>query len=316
MKIDRLLGILVILLQRDKVTAPELAERFEVSRRTINRDIEDLCMAGIPICAKQGVNGGISIMEGYKIDSTILTTRDMQGILAGLRSLDSVNGDSYYSKLMEKLQPGSSDYVSGRESILIDLSSWHKDTLAPKIELIQTAIEERHLITFTYYSPRGEEARSIEAYYLIFKWASWYVWGWCRSRQDYRMFKLNRMERLSVSTESYERRDVVMPELADDKLYPGVIKVKALFTQEMQWRLIEDFGLDCYKKQEDGRLLFTADYSDQESFLYWLLTFGDQAELLEPCELRLKMEQIIHNMSCIYDGKNGGKKNGKTTEQS
>ena len=110
MKIDRLIGILYVLLQKDKVTAPELAERFEVSRRTINRDIEDLCRAGIPIRTSQGKGGGISIMDGYRMDRTILTSKDMQMILAGLRSLDSVSGSSYYGQLMEKIQAGSSSF--------------------------------------------------------------------------------------------------------------------------------------------------------------------------------------------------------------
>lgn len=111
MKIDRLIGILSILLQEEKITAPELAERFEVSRRTINRDIEDLCRAGIPIFTSQGAGGGISIMDGYRMDRTILTSRDMQMILAGLRSLDSVSGSHYYGQLMEKLKAGSSDVI-------------------------------------------------------------------------------------------------------------------------------------------------------------------------------------------------------------
>ena len=107
MKTDRLIGILSILLQEEKTTAPELAERFEVSRRTINRDIEDLCKAGIPIKTAQGTGGGISIMDGYRMDRTILSSKDMQMILAGLRSLDSVSGSRYYSQLMEKIQTGS-----------------------------------------------------------------------------------------------------------------------------------------------------------------------------------------------------------------
>ena len=111
MKIDRLIGILSILLQEEKITAPELAERFEVSRRTINRDIEDLCRAGIPIFTSQGAGGGISIMDGYRMDRTILISRDMQMILAGLRSLDSVSGSHYYGQLMEKLKAGSSDVI-------------------------------------------------------------------------------------------------------------------------------------------------------------------------------------------------------------
>ena len=97
MKIDRMIGILSILLQQDKVTAPFLAEKFEVSRRTINRDIEGLCKAGIPLVTAQGTNGGISIMEGYKIDSTLLTSADMQAILAGLRRLDSVSWTNRYA---------------------------------------------------------------------------------------------------------------------------------------------------------------------------------------------------------------------------
>ena len=150
MKIDRLIGILSVLLQEEKITAPELADKFEVSRRTINRDIEDLCKAGIPITTTQGFGGGISIMDGYKMNRTLLTSKDMQMILAGLRSLDSVSGSHYYGQLMEKIKAGSSDFVSGRDSILIDLSSWYKDTLAPKIELIQNAVEERNLLTFQY----------------------------------------------------------------------------------------------------------------------------------------------------------------------
>ena len=97
-----------------KITAPELAERFEVSRRTINRDIEDLCKAGIPIRTAQGTCGGISIMDGYRMDRTILTSKDMQMILAGLRIMDSVSGSSYFGQLMEKIQTGSSEFISGR----------------------------------------------------------------------------------------------------------------------------------------------------------------------------------------------------------
>ena len=98
MKLDRMIGILSVLLQKEKVTAPYLAEKFEVSRRTINRDIDALCMAGIPLVTEPGANGGVSIMDGYKIDRTLLSTSDMQAILAGLRSLDSVSGTKRYGK--------------------------------------------------------------------------------------------------------------------------------------------------------------------------------------------------------------------------
>ena len=146
MKIDRLIGILSILLQEEKTTAPELAEKFEVSRRTINRDIEDLCKAGIPIKTAQGTGGGISIMDGYRMDRTILSSKDMQMILAGLRSLDSVSGSRYYSQLMEKIQTGSSEFISGRDSRSIKCLSpakkykLYKSSINKSIHFVQRSL--------------------------------------------------------------------------------------------------------------------------------------------------------------------------------
>ena len=169
MKIDRLIGILSILLQRDKVTSQELAEKFEVSRRTILRDIESINVAGIPIVSEQGQGGGISIMDGYKIDHTRLSSGDMQAIFSGLRSLDSVSGTNRYRQLMEKLSADDMTSVSADNHIIIDLSSWDKSAIAGKIELIKQAIEQRNLITFRYFSPGGESERRIEPYHLIFQ---------------------------------------------------------------------------------------------------------------------------------------------------
>ena len=302
MKIDRLIGILSVLLQEEKTTAPALAERFEVSKRTINRDIEDICKAGIPVRTTQGTGGGISIMDGYRMDRTLLTSKDMQMILAGLRSLDSVSGSSYYGQLMEKIQAGSSKFVSGRDSILIDLSSWYRDSLEPKIGTIQDAIEDRHLVTFRYYAPSGESERTVEPYYLVFRWSSWYLWGWCCDRKDYRLFKLNRMDHVRKSEEAFDCREAPMPDLSNEKIFPGEIAVKALFAPDMKWRLVEDFGSDCFTESEDGRLLFTAKYTDMENLLTWLLTYGDKAEVLKPREAREKIAQIARNMVRKYEG--------------
>ena len=303
MKIDRLIGILSLLLQNDMVTAPELAEEFEVSRRTINRDIEALSKAGIPIRTLQGAGGGISIMEGYRMDRTLLTSKDMQMILAGLRSLDSVSGSSYYGQLMEKIQSGSSEYISGRDSILIDLSSWYKGSLAPKIETIQDAIENRRLLNFKYYAPSGDSERTIEPYYIIYKWAGWYVYGWCLKRNDFRLFKLNRMDRVIKTDDSFNCRNVPAPDLSAEKAFPRNIILKALFDPDMKWRLVEEFGPDCYEIQEDGRLLLVKDYSDMENLTMWMLTFGDKVEVLEPMEVREKLKSIANTMIKTYGGK-------------
>lgn len=301
MKIDRLIGILSILLQKEKVTAPELAEKFEVSRRTINRDIENLCKAGIPIRTSQGAGGGISIMEGFSMDRTLLTSKDMKMILAGLRSLDSVSGSHYYGQLMEKIKPGASDIVTGNDAILIDLSSWNKDAIAPRISTIQDAIEERTILAFDYYAPSGETQREIEPYYLIFKWSSWYVYGFCLMRQDFRMFKLTRMSKIRCMEHHFEIRNVQAPDLSSSRLYPPEIKVKAIVEPKMKWRLIEEFGPDCFTVREDGRLLFSGFYSDEDSLLAWILTFGDQIKLVEPDGLKEKLLNIANNIKMIYE---------------
>lgn len=300
MKIDRQIGILSILLQKDTVTAPDLAEQFEVSRRTINRDIEDLCKAGIPIVTRQGINGGISIMEQYKMDRTLLTNAEMQDVLAGLRSLDSVNGTNRYGKLMEKLSAGSSDFMVGNQSVLIDLSSWYKDALAPKIELIRTAIEQARELEFVYYSPKGESVRCIEPYYLIFRWSSWYVWGWCKKRKDFRLFKLNRMDKTQMSEQLFAKRKPPLPDLSNERIFPGTIKIRALFEKEMKWRLVEEFGPYCFEEQSEGKLLFQADYTDKEATISWLLTFGDKVELLEPLEIREEIADIAKRIQERY----------------
>ena len=308
MKTERLIGILSVLLQQERSTAPELEAKFEVSRRTIKRDIEALCKAGIPICTFQGAGGGIGIMEGYRMDRTLLTSKDMQMILAGLRSLDSVSGSSYYGQLMEKLKPGSSDFISGRDSVLIDLSSWSKESLAPKISLIQDAVEERRQITFYYYAPGGNGTRNIEPYYLIFKWSSWYVWGWCLKRKDFRLFKLNRMEELRKTDLGFEPRKVPMPDLSNERIFPANIRVRALFEPETKWRLVEEFGPRCFEVQKDGKLLFQMDYTDEDTLVNWLLTFGEKVEVLEPESVRARLLETAKRIVWFYEKSRGSEK--------
>lgn len=286
MKIDRMIGILSILLQKEKVTAPYLAEKFEVSRRTINRDIEALCMAGIPLVTEPGVNGGISIIEGYKIDRTLLTTSDMQAILAGLRSLDSVSGTNRYVQLMEKLSAGASNLLAGDTHILIDLASWQsKSSLSPKMELLHDAILTGHKISFTYFSPSQETKRTIEPYNLIYHWAGWYLWGWCESRNDFRLFKLARMADLHID-EHFEKRNASLPDLSPDHVFPPTYQVKARIQPEYKWRLIEEYDPESFTVQPDKTLLFTAGFSDKDNIVGWIASFGEGAELLEPAEFR------------------------------
>jgi predicted DNA-binding transcriptional regulator YafY len=193
MKLDRLLGILTILLQKDRVTAPYLAERFEVNRRTIGRDVDTLCQAGIPIVTYQGAGGGISIAEGFKLDKSVLTTDELSGIIAALKGIGSVAEQSYIERTLTKLGANSDAVISMNEPIVIDLASYYKSDLTTKIEAIKRAILGRRLIEFDYYYEKGESHRRIEPYIVIFQWTSWYVFGFCLDQQDWRLFKLLRL---------------------------------------------------------------------------------------------------------------------------
>ena len=126
------------------------------------------------------------------------------------------------------------------------------------------------------------------------------MWGWCRKREDFRLFKLNRMDGLELSEREFAGRQVPMPDLTNERIFPGRLKVKAVFEPECKWRLVEEFGPKCFQVQPDGKLLFQADYTDKEHLITWLLSFRDRAELLEPEEIREEMRQSILRMEKKY----------------
>ena len=193
---------------------------------------------------------------------------------------------------MEKIKAGSTEFVSGSESILIDLSSWNKDSISPKIELIQDAIELGRILKFEYYAPKGNSEREIEPYYLVFKWSSWYVYGYCLLRNDFRLFKLNRMAEIAHVRNFEKRSDVPMPDLSNERVFPSKGKVKAIFDASMKWHLIEEYGIESFTELSDGKLLFEHDYADDEGLLSWMLTMRDKVTVLEP-------EAIRQNLFCI-----------------
>lgn len=296
MKIDRLIGILSFLLQRERVTASELAEEFEVARRTIDRDVEDLNRAGIPVAAQRGKGGGLYIMDGYTLDKTLLNRTDMLAILTGLKSLDSVEGTNKYRQLMNKL---SSDGGKETDSMIIDLSMWSKDAIAPKIELMRTAIEKSETVRFEYISPEGTTKREIEPYRLVYQWSSWYVWGWCKTREDYRMFRLSRIVDAEATGNTFESRTI--PEYSCDKLRhtKGGLSVTVKFDKSVKWRLADDFGAENITESTDG-LTHTFNWSDTSSLFTYILTFGDKAEIISPKKLRQEFVCFAEKILKIY----------------
>ena len=177
MKLDRMLGILTILLQKTRVTAPELAGKFEVNRRTIGRDIDTLCMAGIPIITRQGSGGGISIAEGFKLDKSVLTTNELSDIVAALKGFGSITPRSNIERTLDKLRVNDDAVLSLHEPIIIDFASHYKGQLTEKIELIKQAVLSERFIEFDYFYNKGESHRRIEPYFVIFQWTSWYMFG-------------------------------------------------------------------------------------------------------------------------------------------
>jgi len=281
MKIDRLLGILNILTRTQTVTAPELAERFEVSRRTINRDIEDLCMAGIPIVTKQGAGGGISILEEYKLDRSLLKGRELTDLVAALKGMESVNASDNIRVLLNKIV--SEEFREKDSNIIqIDLASFYKDSLSDKIGKIKEAIEQHRLIEFTYYSVRGESLRRVEPCRIIFKWSDWYMKGYCLERDAFRMFKLNRLWNLYVSEERYEKREIPDEESASHDHLTDEHSFSAVFDSCVKYRLVEEYGPGSFVDDGNGAIIFHGKYTNQEYILSWLLSFGSRVKVTAP----------------------------------
>ena len=298
MKIERLIGIITTLQQKERVTAPYLAEKFEVSRRTINRDIEDICRTGIPIVTTQGKNGGISLMEGFALDTTVFTKQELSAVFTGLKSLDSVSLSRSADKLASKM--GASDTLDLIDCMTIDLASFYKSSLSSKIELIKKGISERRCITFHYYYNKGESDKLIEPYRIYFMWSDWYVFGYCKQRQDFRLYKLRRLWDLQLSEVGYEVR-----EIPDEKLQFGTHMtddyfVTAIYDSGVKYKLVEEYGPDSFTVMEDGYLYAKWGFNSADDALPWFLSLGDKVKVIEPPEMVEKMKKTLASISENY----------------
>ena len=299
MRIDRLIGIITTLQQKKTVTAPYLAEKFEVSRRTISRDIEEISKAGIPIVTTQGANGGISIMDGFSLDTTVFTQQELAAIFTGLRSLDSVSNAASAEKLAQKI--GGSEAIRFGDNMMIDLSSFYKDDLAQKIDGIKYAIKESKCITFHYFYNKGEADKRIEPYLIVFKWSDWYVFGFCKERQDFRMYKLRRLWDMRITDESFDARNI--PEekkqfgshMTDDYL------ITAVYDASVKYRLVEEYGPASFIEQEDGTLYTEWGFTKTESAVEWFLSFGNKVKVLDPPEMVELMKTTLDSIKKLYE---------------
>ena len=308
MKVDRLVSIILILLEKERVGAYELAEQFEVSPRTIYRDIDAINLAGIPVRSTPGVNGGFEIMPQYKIDRTVFSTADLSAILMGLSSLSGMmRGDELVgalAKVRSFIPAGQAkDIELKANQVLIDLGPWTVNrTVQPSLERIKQAMQENRLLSFEYLNHNGTKiARTVEPYRLVLKNSQWYWQAFCRARNDFRLFKLSRTSNLQLLTETFVPRDCPKPQL---DFSDAVAARQTAITLRIHKSILERV-LDYVSGEDispDGEDHYIVRYSliDNDYYYGILLNFGDKCECLEPAHVRAEMRRKAHAIAALY----------------
>ncbi len=308
MKIDRLVSIIMILLDKDRICAQELADMFEVSPRTIYRDIDAINMAGIPVCSTSGVGGGFEIMQKYRIDKSIFSSSDLSAILMGLSSLSNmVRGDELVNALakVKSFIPAdrAKDIELKASQICIDLSAWISNrNLQPYLDIIKIALQENRLISFEYVALHGNKTtRTVEPYLLVLKSGHWYFQGYCYKRNDFRLFRLSRISNLQMKTETFTPRNYPKPQLEfADKLASMKIKIKIRIHKSIMDRVLDYCPYEDFSSDGDEYYIVSFPFIENEYHYNILFSFGDKCECLEPVHIRTEMKRRIHDIAILY----------------
>lgn len=307
MRLDRLLSIVIILLNQNRITARELAEKFEVSVRTIYRDIDSINYSGIPIVTYPGNNGGFGIMENYKIDRHILKLDDMFSILSALKGLNNAFEDRKLDSVIEKISslvPTDKNYQKKLyfEQIVIDILPWgfgkkHKE----KMSIIQKAIFENRLLNFFYRNSKGETAtRIIEAMTLIFKGYASYLFAYCRLKNDFRLFRLSRMKNIKILDRQFERKkDSFKTHFSNIDCKKNVDLILK-FPPTVRTKVEDYFQEKQIKILETGDMIVKASFPLEEWVYSMIFSFGENLEILNPAHVREIVQKKIEKMRNIY----------------
>lgn len=311
--LERLISIIYILMNKGTVTAGELAKRFEVSTRTVYRDIEALSIAGIPVYCKKGKNGGISLTEEFVLNKMLITKEEQQEILAALVGLNEteVSDGNREQETLKKL--GEFFQTEPVPWVQIDLSDW-SGLRKQMYEDIKRAILTRHVIEFDYYGQnRPMSHRVVEPVQLQFKEYTWYLRAYCRERQDYRTFKLFRMQRLCVQTEAFvpKREPVLLHSAktdgstsvepqAQEQEFP-VTPLTIWIDKKETYRIYDRFDESELEQLPDGNFLAHCAYPLDEWVYSLILWFGPSAKVLEPEFIREEVQDRIKKMMENYN---------------
>lgn len=300
MQSTRLFEILYLLLLRDDVTVKQLAEKLEVSERTVRRDVDALSAAGIPVYTARGRGGGVRLLPGFVLSKTLLSTREQDEILTALQSLKAT-GTGVESEVLTHLSGifcrGAADWID------VDFSPWGGDAEAVSLfPNLKNAIIERRIVEFDYFASNGQSShRTVEPYRLCFKKSNWYLQAYCCDRADFRTFRLSRIEHLKVDDQQftqYHEPPVLSQQFEEMEL--TFLPVVLRFSSKLAYRVYDQFRRGEIEKQSDGTLLVRTVWPQGDWSVEYLLSFGAFVEVLEPPELREVMKQQAQHIFQKY----------------
>jgi predicted DNA-binding transcriptional regulator YafY len=309
MKLDRLLAIVVLLINRGRVQAKDLADTFEVSIRTIYRDIDTLGQAGIPVVTYQGASGGIGLAEGYRLDRNVLTDKDLASIVTALRSVSTSHTNVARDLLMEKLssivpEAKNEDFQANTSRFIVDYSMWtHPEALQIKLELIEQGLDQLRPVSFTYCSAEGAQThRTADPHTLILKKHSWYLYAFCHERNEFRMFKLVRMRDVTLAQGTFERKPINLqdrPWQQDWASPNNKVPLTLRFHARIRHIAVEWFGIESVIPDDEGYYISQVAFPEDNWLYGFILGFGADVEVLEPLHIREEIrriaEQIVQN---------------------
>ena len=308
MKIDRLIAIIMILLEREKVTAKSLAEMFEVSMRTIYRDLDVINQAGIPVFATSGPGGGVEIMKEFKVEKRIFSANDINALLMGLSSIkNNLPGEQTMAALakVKGMIPieHHKEWEYRANQMKIDALPWfNAGNLFSTVEMIQEALNQQRILTFQYRDIRDKKSsREVEPYRLLWKGEAWYLQGYCLSRRDFRTFKLLRMSDLLISDQRFEIRDFPMERLDEMQARENSLtRVKLRIQEGVRDLVITRFGEDCLTPDGPDHYIAELHMPVDDLACGYLLSMGTRCVCLEPEEMREKMRQLSSEICEFY----------------
>lgn len=310
MKVDRLVSIIMLLLDKERIGAQELADKFEVSPRTIYRDIDAINMAGIPVHSMSGVGGGFEIMQKYKIDKNVFSSDDLSAILIGLSSISNmINGTEQVNALSKIKSFIPTDCAKDIElktnQIFIDLSPWMGNrNIQPYLETIKTALQEHKIISFDYADRYGNKTkRTAEPYQLVLKSSHWYCQCYCQIRKDFRLFKLSRISNLQMQEEIFLPRDYKKPQLDFTEMLASMqTKIKIRLHKSIMDRVLDYCPYEHVSPAGDEHYIVDFPFIENEYYYNILFSFGNKCECLEPLHIRAEMKRRINEIAALYEG--------------